>query len=245
MEDDLPGVNRQTDRRGEKAEARKRIAALVLAAGASSRMGSLKPLLRIGGSRLVELAVIGFLRAGFPDVRVVVGYKAREIAPILDRLGVRHIFNPSHEEGMFSSVLAGVRSLDTDTEAFFVLPADVPLVRPETIAELHRAYRESAAGTADASIASPRIVYPRFRGRRGHPPLIPTNYVAEDLPANFPGGLRALLRAREQDALDVDVEDEAVLMDCDTQEDFLMLRDYYSRRLDPPGAAASDSNNPF
>jgi len=201
---------------GRAMMCRQSVAAVILAAGHSSRMGVFKPLLRIGGSTLLELAVRRFLGAGFEDIKVVMGHRTQEIIPVVDRLGVGQIYNPFYDEGMFSSVLAGVDALGPDTEAFFILPVDIPLVKPETLAELYLAYQTSHAG----------VVHPRFQGSRGHPPLISKSYVAPDLPRDLPGGLKALLRQYEKDALDIDVEDEAILMDCDTHEDYLRLCAY-------------------
>lgn len=190
-------------------------AALILAAGRSSRMGGLKPLLILGSSMLLELAVAQFFKAGIEDVRVVLGHRAGEIIPVVERLGVKWILNAQYSEGMFSSVLAGVQDLDADVEAFFILPVDIPLVKPETIARLLSAYRNRRA----------KVVYPRFEGSRGHPPLIDASCLQEgDLSPDYPGGLRALLRRYESDALDVDVEDKAILMDCDTPEDYRELQ---------------------
>ncbi len=143
-----------------------RIAALVLAAGYSSRMGILKPLAFLGTHTLIEEAVTRFLRAGIDDVRVVVGHRADEIKPVVDRLGVRWIFNADYDRGMFSSVLAGVKSLEADVDGFFLLPGDIALVNPETIRALFDACDPD----------DPKIIYPRFDGRRGHPPLIPAAY---------------------------------------------------------------------
>jgi molybdenum cofactor cytidylyltransferase len=231
MQESPCNADRHTDRR-ESVKAVRRVVALILAAGYSSRMGALKPLLRIGGFHLVEAAVSRFMRAGFQDVRVVVGHRAQEIIPAVDRLGVEHIYNPFYSKGMFSSVLAGVGSLGIDVEAFFVLPVDIPLVKSETIAQLYSAYQNCPAV----------IVYPRFQGYRGHPPLISMGTMTKDLRGDFPGGLRALLRKYEEDALDVDVEDEAVLMDCDTQEDYSKLWDYYLKDFDA-SSSAPDGNN--
>ncbi len=193
------------------------IPSLILAAGYSLRMGTLKPLLPLGGSTFIEEAVKRFRAAGIQDIRVVVGYKADEITPILDKLGVRSIFNPEFDKGMLSSLLAGLRSFDSDTEAFFLLPSDVPLVKPATIRALIHAYRRDGA----------RIIYPRFQGLRGHPPLIPTACVA-DLPADYGGGLRVFLSRYDRQAIDLDVVDESVLMDCDTPEDYRKLQAYRS-----------------
>jgi molybdenum cofactor cytidylyltransferase len=191
------------------------ITALILAAGYSSRMGALKPLLPLARSTVLEEAVRRFREAGLDDVRVVTGHKAEELAPVLKKLAVTEVFNPDHDKGMLSSVLAGLRSLEPDVEAFFLLPADIPLVKPRTIDTLLRAYRDGWS----------RIIYPRFQGRRGHPPLIPVTCVAE-LPEDYEGGLRAFLSRHDAQALDLDVVDEAVLMDCNTPADYRGLQEY-------------------
>jgi CTP:molybdopterin cytidylyltransferase MocA len=190
-----------------------RIAALILAAGSSSRMGRFKPLLPLGTSTFIEEATARFRRAGIADVRVVIGHRAEELRPVLERIGARWVFNPDHEKGMFSSVLAGVRSFESSVEAFLLLPADIPLVSPSTVRALLEAWEAHGSG----------IVYPRFGGKRGHPPLIPASVLKGGFPSDVPGGLRAVLARHEEAAADVDVIDEAVLLDCDTPEDYRSL----------------------
>jgi molybdenum cofactor cytidylyltransferase len=194
------------------------IAALILAAGQSSRMGALKPLLPLARSTVLGEAVMRFREAGLDDVRVVTGHKAEELAPTLKNLAVTEVFNPDYEKGMLSSVLAGLRSLEPDIEAFFLLPVDLPLVKPRTIEALLRAYRRGRPG----------IIYPCFQGRRGHPPLIPVTCVV-DLPQDYEGGLRAFLSRYDAQALDLEVVDEAVLLDCNTPADYRRLQAYGMR----------------
>lgn len=190
-----------------------RIVTLVLAAGYSSRMGSFKPLAPLGTSTLIEESVSRFLRAGIVDVRVVVGHRADELTPFLARLGVRWIFNADYDQGMFSSILAGVRSFETEVDYFFLHPGDIALVNPETIRALLNA----------CNADDPKIVYPRFNGQRGHPPLIPSAYLREDLSPDYPGGLQALAGRYEHNAMDIDVTDENILLDCDTPSDYLAV----------------------
>src|SRR5208283_534457 len=135
----------------------RRIVALVLAAGYSSRMGSFKPLAPLGTSTLIEEAVTLFLRAGIADVRVVVGHRADELTPVLDLLGVKWILNAEYDRGMFSSVLAGLKSFEPNVDAFFLLPCDIALVNTETIRALLGVYNRD----------DPKIIYPRFDGQRG------------------------------------------------------------------------------
>ena len=102
------------------------VSAIVLAAGYSSRMGKFKPLLPLGNKTIIERVVDLFLESGINDIRVVVGYRGGELLPLLKKMGVSCITNEDFEQGMFSSVKAGVKSLDQDLRAFFLLPADIP-----------------------------------------------------------------------------------------------------------------------
>src|ERR1700690_952275 len=114
-------------------------AAIVLAAGFSSRMGAFKPLLPFGERTLVDHVVTNLRAAGVPRIHVVTGFEAEAIAPELTRLGVARVHNYDFAAGMFSSVRAGVASLPADVDAFLLAPVDVPLLRPATIARVWRA----------------------------------------------------------------------------------------------------------
>jgi molybdenum cofactor cytidylyltransferase len=189
---------------------RAEITALVLAAGYSSRMRQFKPLLPMGPTTTLERCVRLFRDAGIQDVRVVAGYRADELTPLLDRLAVRGIVNHRFEEGMFSSVRAGLADLESSTKAFFLLPVDIPLVRRTTVLDLLAA---SDAHDAD-------IWYPTFLGKRGHPPLITTRFRASILSWEDNGGLRAFFSQQEARTVDVRVADEHILLDMDTPQEY-------------------------
>ncbi|MHB8069598.1 MAG: DVU_1551 family NTP transferase [Desulfobaccales bacterium] len=191
------------------------IAAVILAAGHSSRLGAWKPLQPLGSSTFIEEAVRRCRAGGVEDIRVVTGHRAAEIEPVLQKLGVRMVFNPDYDQGMFASVRAGVLSLEPEVTAFFLLPVDLPLVKPLTIRTLLEAHHRQGAS----------ITYPCFQGRRGHPPLMATA-VVRDLPRDCDGGLRVFLGRFEAAALDLEVMDEAVLLDCDTPADYRRVLAY-------------------
>ncbi len=191
------------------------IAAIVLAAGFSQRMGEFKPLLPLGGETVLERCVALFRTAGVDDIRVVTGHRAAELEPLLARLGVRNVVNARYREGMFSSVAAGLATIEKDVEAFFVLPADIPLVRPATVRRLLNGFDPSKH---DA-------VYPVFRGERGHPPLI-AGRLAEDIASwHGGGGLKAALAELASASLEVDVADGNILLDMDSPDDYRLLQE--------------------
>lgn len=201
-----------------------KIGALVLAAGYSSRMGTFKPLLPFAGATVIENAIRTFRRAGIVDITVVVGHRADELIPILDRLKVKHIFNENYDEGMFSSIIKGVQSLTPETEAFFLLPGDMPLVKSHTVRLLYRAFNKMEMD----------VVYPVFQKRRGHPPLIGANCFPEILLGGATGGLRQILEGYEGRSYEVEVLDESILQDLDTQDDYRMVHEKYQRDIPTP-----------
>jgi CTP:molybdopterin cytidylyltransferase MocA len=195
-------------------------AALVLSAGFSERMGDFKPLMALGGETLLERAVRLFQSVGVGTVLVVVGHRASELTPRVEALGARWVFNPAYGAGMFSSVAAGAASLAVGTEAFFVLPVDIPLVRPSTLRELLGVL--PAGGSA--------VCHPTFAGVRGHPPLIGGRHIGRILSWREEGGLAALLGRLEAHALDVPVVDEGIHLDMDRPEDHRCLAERLKSR---------------
>ncbi len=187
-----------------------RTTAVILAAGHSSRMGRFKPLLSMNGQTVIERVVSTFRSGGAADILVVIGNRAGEMTAALAPLGVQTALNRDYDAGMFSSVMTGVRQVDRSSSGFFVHPADIPLVRPATIAALTGQFTK----TPDA------LCYPYFMGRRGHPPLIPAGMADAILAWPGRGGLRGFLETREDAAVNVPVPDEGVLIDMDGPEDY-------------------------
>ena len=190
-----------------------RFGAVILAAGFSSRMGDFKPLMELAGQSVLARCVRNFREAGVLDIVVVTGHRAAKVQAEVEKLGVSSMHNARHELGMFSSVcvaVAGFFELSqlSGLDAFFILPVDVPLVRPVTIRALIDAY-------------DGRIAYPCFEGERGHPPLIPASLIPEILGHDGQGGLKSLLETCP--ALDVHVWDRGILLDADTPDDFSAL----------------------
>lgn len=190
------------------------VATIVLAAGFSSRMGgAFKPLLKLGDCTVLERAVLSHLDAGIRDVRVVAGYRAEEVIEAVKHLGVSAVRNRYYEEGMFSSIQAGVASLEPEVQAFFIMPGDIPFVEPATIRAVLDTHERNCCG----------ITYPVHRGKKGHPPLISSKYIPEIMESPTPDGLRGILNGHDAEARGVEVDDEAVLLDIDTPEDYRRL----------------------
>ncbi len=191
-----------------------RVAGLVLAAGRSSRMGTRKLLLPVGDGVVLERGIRMYRQAGIRDVRVVVGHCPAALDPVLRKHDVRRIDNENYDKGMFSSVQAGVGSFEEGIEGFFVLPADVPLVRPRTVLDLLEAFQRHSTA----------VVRPVFSGEAGHPVLLAGRLAPDLLHWTGTGGLRSFLQEGGFPAVDVEVADENVLFDLDTPADYEELR---------------------
>ncbi|HVN20736.1 MAG TPA: NTP transferase domain-containing protein [Dongiaceae bacterium] len=189
------------------------LAAVILAAGYSSRMGQFKPRLPLGNRSAIEHAISTFQRAGVEDIIVVTGHRARELATVLEGQCVNCIFNPKYETGMYSSIVAGIEALSREVEAVFILPADIPLIRSSTISKLSAAYE---AGQA-------LVTYPVFQNRRGHPPLIKRALFTEIVADGGTCGLRGVLNRFAGQSATVTVLDEAIHLDMDTAADYARM----------------------
>ena len=187
--------------------------AVILAAGFSKRMGRFKPLLPLGSTTVLERVVRLFQSAGINRICVVTGHREKELAPLIQSLGALAISNPRYEKGMFSSVTAGVERLDEKTKAFFMLPADIPLVRKTTLMDLLKAFPADTSG----------ICHPVFDGKRGHPPLIGKDHIPSIINWKKPGGLAALLARASRHFVDVPVVDEFIHKDMDTPDAYNAL----------------------
>lgn len=195
-----------------------RLSAVILAAGLSSRMGELKAGLPLGTATVLDQCVSLFKNCGIDDLVVVVGHRKEETGPIAEQAGARIAYNPNFASGMYSSIRTGVRHITKQSDGFFLLPVDIPLVRPGTVRLLARFFSTARSG-------KPQIVYPTFAGKRGHPPLIAGDLIAAISDNDQPkGGLRSLLAKLEskkpQQVVEVEVPDANIHFDMDTPEDY-------------------------
>ncbi|WP_319548364.1 DVU_1551 family NTP transferase [Desulfogranum marinum] len=186
----------------------KKLGAIILAAGYSSRMDGFKPLMQLGEHSLVGHCIRLFKTKGIDRVVVVVGHRQQEVAVEVTRQGAEPLFNPDFDKGMFSSVCTAVAKM-TELDGFFLLPVDIPLVRPVTIDLLVSGFDGKS------------VIYPCRDGRRGHPPLIPGHLVKEIIAYTGEGGLRSLLQRFP--GKDVFIWDDGAFMDADTAKDFARL----------------------
>ena len=192
-------------------QMKKRICALVPAAGMSTRMGSPKQLLPFGGKTVLQTVVDTLLDANLDGILVVLGHRADAVRESLAERPVLFHLNPDYRKGMFSSILCGLSVLGKSADAALIALGDQPNVRARVVRKVATAYRKGDWG----------IVVPVCRGKRGHPALVDLDrYLSEIRSLTGEDGLKPVMRGHPDDTLEVEVEDDGVLRDIDTPEEY-------------------------
>lgn len=184
------------------------IEGVILAAGFSSRTGTFKMELPFGEKKLIERVIEG-MSSSCSRVIVVGGHKIERIIRMTQKYpAVQVVFNQHYEKGMFSSVQEGVRHLKGD--AFFIMPGDHPLVNQVVYQRLIAALKSSGPEYD--------VFIPAFKGRKGHPVLMKKPLAKEIRKEPPPSTLRTVIRRHRH--LLVEVDQEGILLDVDTLEDY-------------------------
>lgn len=173
-------------------------------------MGSPKLILPLGGETVIEKVVGLFRLAGINEIVVVLGHGAETVVPHLAKKGAKWVINDDYLSGMFSSVRKGAAAIAGKCRGFFILPADMPLVKPDTLKILMDAFGEEG-----------KLVFrPCHGGKRGHPPLVSSSLIPAILEFSGAGGLRAFFARLERSVADIECNDSGILEDLDTPEDY-------------------------
>ena len=186
------------------------IAAVVLSAGESSRMGRPKALLPIDGQTFIERIVAALQQAGIGKIIVILGHNAGDLKPKMSRLPVEILINEDYKSGQLSSLQVAVSylSLDPTCDGMLVHLVDHPYLAPSLVGEMVRRFYESKQP----------IVVPRFHGKRGHPVIFARALFDELLTAPMDQGAKAVVNAHRADTLEIDTEEEGIAVDIDTPE---------------------------
>jgi molybdenum cofactor cytidylyltransferase len=191
-----------------------RIAALVLAAGSSSRMGgSNKMFARIDGIPLALRARNAALASRAASVTVVSGFEAEKLEVLVADPRVNMVRNPDFAQGLSGSLRRGIAALPADIDCVVVLLADMPRITAAHVDALIAAY---ALGD--------RIIVPMHNGQRGNPILWPRRFFAAMQSIVGDKGARELLASHADEILSVEMPDDAIFADLDTPEDLGRVR---------------------
>ena len=191
------------------------IAGIILAAGASSRMGTPKALLDYRGETFVG-RLMRVLGACSQPVIVVLGYHADVIRQRIPP-GAKVVINPDPGRGQLSSLQTGLVELPADADGFAFIPVDSPAVAEDTVAKLARTFERRDPSTL--------FVIPRQSGKRGHPVVAARSVAAEFLALAPTAEAREIVHAHVDRTEYVDVDDTGIFTDVDDPEAYRQLKE--------------------
>jgi molybdenum cofactor cytidylyltransferase len=186
-----------------------RIAAIVLAAGLSRRMGRNKLLLPIEGKPLVVHVVDALLQSMVSDIVVVTGHQADEVRAALSSRHVRFVANPDYAEGLGTSVAHGIAALPPDIDGTLVALGDMPRLAASEIDRLIAAFNP---------VEGRAICVPTHDGRRGNPVLWARDFFPEMQALGGDTGAKKLIDRHADVLCEVAMASDSVLLDVDTPE---------------------------
>ena len=190
------------------------IAAIILAAGQSSRMGAFKPLLPFGPTTVIDNCIEYLRNGGVGTVVIVLGEDARAEA-LKDHLKnsrVSFAVNPEPQSEMSASIACGIRAVSEETKAVVITPVDHPAVPHEVVSRLIAEWREGA-----------RLVVPTSGGRGGHPVLIDLSFRTELLKLDPNLGLKSFFDSHASAVKRVAVNSNYIARDLNTWDDYRSL----------------------
>lgn len=192
--------------------SRMTVGAVLLAAGAGSRMGGRpKALLELGGVPLILRQLIALSGAGVDELVVVLGHHAEHIEPVVQKFPVTLIRNPRPDDGQVSSLRLGLESLSPKLDAVLVALADQPLINEQDITALIGAYKKRPAGA--------QVVVPQAGGQPGNPVIFSAAVREEILAGDANVGCRQWRAAHPEAVAAFETDHRRFVFDVDTLED--------------------------
>ena len=209
-------VTRPQPRKEPEIEKGRRVAAIILAAGRSTRMGGPNKLLaEIGGRPLVRIATEEALASRARPVIVVTGHQRDKVEAALDGLDVQRVHNPDFADGLSTSVKTGLAALPDDVDGAIVCLGDMPQVTAVLIDKLTAAFDPERGAL---------VVVPTIDGKRGNPVVWARRFFPELMALEGDVGARHLIARYPEAVAEVALTDKAVLTDVDTPEALVQVR---------------------
>jgi molybdenum cofactor cytidylyltransferase len=214
-------VTRPQPRSAEETVKRRRVAAIVLAAGRSTRMGGPNKLLaEIGGKPLVRIAVQEALGSRARPVIVVTGHQHERVEAALKGLPVTVVHNPDFADGLSTSLKAGIAAVPPDADGVIVCLGDMPQVDAALIDQLIAAFDPERGAL---------VVVPTIEGKRGNPVVWSRRFFSALATLDGDVGARHLIASYPEAVTEVALSDRAALVDVDTPEAFDALKSEMER----------------
>lgn len=190
------------------------VAAIILAAGRSRRMGKFKPLLPFGHQTVIKSCIDNLQQAGVDRIVIVIGHRAADVKAHLAASSIKFALNPDPDSPMATSIGLGAGQFSPETAALIVTPVDHPAVPGWVIGAVIDEWKSGA-----------RLVQPAYHEQGGHPVLIDGRYREELLRLRPDEGLRGFFHRHRDDIRRLPVDSPYVARDMDTWEDYVRLHE--------------------
>ncbi|MDA9982762.1 nucleotidyltransferase family protein [Gammaproteobacteria bacterium] len=192
------------------------VAAVVLAAGCSRRMGSENKLLSNLNGKPIALRVVETVSAsGADSIVVVTGHEADRVRSTLADCDVQFVHNGHYSEGLSTSLCTGIRAVPDEVAGALICLGDMPLVTARLLTQLIEAFSRGHGR---------RVCLPVHHGRRGNPVLMPRAFFPLILELSGDQGARTLLTRYPNLVEQIEVENEGIFIDIDTPDDLGKIR---------------------
>ncbi|MBL7996169.1 nucleotidyltransferase family protein [bacterium] len=192
-----------------------RFSVVILAAGTSSRLGSDKLSLPLGNKSILEHTIHNFFLDAIDEIVIVTGkfkpdLQKEDITP-----KIKYVDNPDYQAGMSSSVRRGLEHVSSSSDAVFITPADIPLFDITTVQHMIDVFSPS------------KIIIPTYHGKKGHPVLLDRLFSEQCLNEHSEKVLYDVIKKNNEAVELLPVEDEGILLDIDTTDDYEKMKKRY------------------
>jgi molybdenum cofactor cytidylyltransferase len=192
-----------------------KISALLLSAGESKRFGENKLLTNIDNKTIIEKSLDSLIlqQKSLNEIIVVIGNDYTKILKTISNKKlpqVKVVLNKNYRKGIASSIIKGIENTSTDTEVCIIALADMPFIKPETIKILINEIEKGRYG----------IITLIYKNRKGHPIAFSKKYFNELKRLKGDIGGRNIVEKYKKDVLEIEVDDEGIIIDIDTKEDY-------------------------
>ena len=184
---------------------------ILLAAGLSERFGSSKALAEIKGQPIIERLQKMILKTLVDETIIVLGARQELLAPhVFKHKKITSVYNKHYKFGQTSSIQTALKILPADTNGFFILPVDFPMIASSTIQALIGEFNKNPD----------RIIIPTFKDRRGHPPLFSAKLKDQILTLPHSLGLNTVIHQNTSELRTLEINDAGVLKTFNTPAEF-------------------------
>jgi len=202
----------------------KKIGAVIVAGGMSSRMKDFKPLLPIGSKSMIETTVENYKQLGVGEIVVVTGYRSEDIEKTFKEKNINFIKNKHYNKThMYDSVCIGLKELSGNIDYIFISPADSPLVQQFTLKKM----------IDEINISNYVLIQPVYEGKDGHPIILKKEFFRTILEHDGTMGIQGVIKNNKEKCGKLSFVDPGIVMDADRPKDYFKILEYNENKNCP------------